>query len=62
MPIGEQEDAAPLDDEDDPDEDEGVQENARQTLALLRSGRMLTDEELLGFVFQLLHLHMYSLL
>ncbi|XP_045513960.1 adenylate kinase 7-like isoform X1 [Pieris brassicae] len=52
MPTGEEEDATPPDDEDDGGEEEAIQENARQTLAMLQSGRALTDEELLGYLRQ----------
>lgn len=34
-------------DDEDQGEDEGIQEQARQTLALLQSGRPLTDEEIM---------------
>ncbi|CAK1553644.1 unnamed protein product [Leptosia nina] len=54
LPIrnAEEEDALPDDDEDDPGVEVEVQETARQTLALLQSGRTLTDEETLGYLRQ----------
>ncbi|RVE46311.1 hypothetical protein evm_009030 [Chilo suppressalis] len=51
VPTGEEEDPAADADEDLSDE-EGVQETARQTLAMLRSGRPLSDEEILGYLRQ----------
>ncbi|XP_035458161.2 adenylate kinase 7 isoform X2 [Spodoptera frugiperda] len=39
-------------DDEDQGEDEGIQEQARQTLALLQSGRPLTDEEIMMFLRQ----------
>ncbi|XP_038210514.1 adenylate kinase 7-like [Zerene cesonia] len=52
VPTGEEEEPVPADDDDDAGEEEGAQETARQTLAMLQSGRMLSDEELLGYLRQ----------
>ncbi|XP_045493648.1 adenylate kinase 7-like isoform X1 [Colias croceus] len=51
MPTGEEEEPV-ADDDDDAGEEEGAQETARQTLAMLQTGRMLSDEELLGYLRQ----------
>ncbi|CAH0627194.1 unnamed protein product [Chrysodeixis includens] len=40
------------DDDEDLGEEEGVQEAAKQTLAILQSGRQLSEEELLGYLRQ----------
>lgn len=48
MPTGEEEDPALTDADDDTGEEEGVQEAARNTLSVLRSGRPLTDEDVMG--------------
>lgn len=47
MPTGEEEDMN-AGDEDDQGEEEGAQEVARNTLAVLRSGRPLTDDDVIG--------------
>ncbi|CAG9785119.1 unnamed protein product [Diatraea saccharalis] len=47
-PTGEEEDPDAANTDDDLGDEEGVQETARQTLAILRSGRLLTDEEIMG--------------
>ncbi|XP_072940492.1 uncharacterized protein Dpy-30L2 [Epargyreus clarus] len=51
MPAPEEDDNAG-DDEDDLGEEEGVRETARQTLAILRSGRPLTDDDIVGYLRQ----------
>lgn len=48
MPTGEEMDPAATDVEDDAGDEEAVQEAARNTLAVLRSGRPLTDEDVMG--------------
>lgn len=48
MPTGEEEDPNAGDD-DDQGEEEGTQETARNTLAVLRSGRPLTDDDVMGY-------------
>ncbi|XP_030023448.2 adenylate kinase 7 [Manduca sexta] len=50
LPTTEQEDG--MDDDDDPGEEEGAQENAKQTLAILQSGRPLTDDDIIGYLRQ----------
>ncbi|CAH2236994.1 jg9487 [Pararge aegeria aegeria] len=47
---GEEDDGAS--DVDDTDEKEGMQENAKQNLALLKSGRPLGEDEILGYIRQ----------
>lgn len=49
MPTGEEVDPAATDIDDDQGEEEGMQEAARNTLAVLRSGRPLTDEDVMGY-------------
>ncbi|XP_028179094.1 adenylate kinase 7-like [Ostrinia furnacalis] len=51
-PTGEEEDPAATDVDDDAGEEEGVQEAARNTLSVLRSGRPLTDEDVMGYLRQ----------
>ncbi|KAJ0179940.1 hypothetical protein K1T71_004531 [Dendrolimus kikuchii] len=51
MPTGEEEDPAIVDD-DDTGEEEGAQESARQTLAILQSGRAFNEEEIIGYLRQ----------
>lgn len=46
--FGEEEDANMVDADDDVDEEDGSQEQARHTLAILQSGRQLADEEILA--------------
>ncbi|KAL0840428.1 hypothetical protein ABMA28_015683 [Loxostege sticticalis] len=52
MPTGEEVDPAATDIDDDQGEEEGMQEAARNTLAVLRSGRPLTDEDVMGYLRQ----------
>ncbi|XP_052753558.1 adenylate kinase 7-like [Galleria mellonella] len=51
MSVGNDEDPA-LADDDDTGEEEGVQEATKQTLAILQSGRLLTDNEVMGYLRQ----------
>lgn len=48
VPVMGEDDALDLDDEDQ-GEDEAAQETARQTLAMLRTGRPLTEDEIMGY-------------
>ncbi|XP_023951612.1 adenylate kinase 7 [Bicyclus anynana] len=50
MPIGEEDEHA--NSEDDAGEQEAIQENAKQTLALLKAGRPLSEDEILGYLRQ----------
>ncbi|PZC85369.1 hypothetical protein B5X24_HaOG201865 [Helicoverpa armigera] len=53
VPTGEEEDLGMADMDDDMDnEEDGVQEQARQNLAILQSGRPLSDEEIIGYLRQ----------
>ncbi|XP_073951884.1 adenylate kinase 7-like [Choristoneura fumiferana] len=51
-PTGEEEDPAPADDEEDEPDQTEAQEAARQTLAILQSGRSLSEEEVMGYLRQ----------
>lgn len=52
MSVGNDEDPALTDNDDDTGEEEGVQEATKQTLAILQSGRLLTDNEVMGYLRQ----------
>ncbi|KOB74470.1 Adenylate kinase 7 [Operophtera brumata] len=52
MSIGEEEEPIAGDDDEDLGDEEGVQEAARNTIAVLRSGRLITEDDVQGYLRQ----------
>ncbi|XP_059062153.1 adenylate kinase 7-like isoform X2 [Achroia grisella] len=52
MAVGDEKAPALADNGDDIGDEEGVQETAKQALAILRSGRILSDDDVMGYIRQ----------